>query len=96
MCFVDFHHFARFADYWLETGSDIPADLYEDEDYAIKSGKKRQRVKACTLMEGAIPQLPETDKMHNTTENTCHLKIDLLIIEDDAPKACIYVHESGC
>ena len=31
LCFVDFHHFARFADYWLETGSDIPADLYEDD-----------------------------------------------------------------
>ena len=30
MCFVDFEDFARFAQYWLETGSDIPADLYED------------------------------------------------------------------
>jgi len=30
LCFVDFRHFARFADYWLETGSDLPADLYED------------------------------------------------------------------
>lgn len=30
-CVVDFEHFARFAQYWLETGSDIPADLYEDE-----------------------------------------------------------------
>ncbi len=30
LCVVDFHHFARFADYWLETGSDLPADLYED------------------------------------------------------------------
>ena len=31
LCFVDFQHFARFADYWLETGSDLPADLYEDD-----------------------------------------------------------------
>ena len=31
MCFVDFGHFARFADYWLETGSGLPADLYEDD-----------------------------------------------------------------
>jgi len=30
LCFVDFEHFARFAQYWLDTGSDIPADLYED------------------------------------------------------------------
>ncbi len=35
MCFVDFHHFVRFADYWLETGSDIPADLYEDENNIV-------------------------------------------------------------
>ena len=31
LCFVDFDNFARFAEYWLETGSDLPADLYEDE-----------------------------------------------------------------
>ncbi len=31
LCKVDFRLFARFADYWLETGSDLPADLYEDE-----------------------------------------------------------------
>ena len=31
LCFVDFHHFARFADYWLETGIGLPADLYEDD-----------------------------------------------------------------
>lgn len=30
LCFVDFHHFARFAEYWLETGTRLPADLYED------------------------------------------------------------------
>ena len=30
LCTVGFHHFARFAQYWFLTGSDIPADLYED------------------------------------------------------------------
>jgi hypothetical protein len=30
LCFVDFEHFARFADYWLEPGTGSPADLYED------------------------------------------------------------------
>ena len=30
LCFVDFEDFARFAQYWLETGSNLPADLYED------------------------------------------------------------------
>ena len=29
-CVIDFEHFARFAEYWLETGIDLPADLYED------------------------------------------------------------------
>ncbi len=29
LCFVDFEHFARFAQYWLDTG-DTPADLFED------------------------------------------------------------------
>ena len=27
LCFVDFPDFARFADYWLETGSNLPGDL---------------------------------------------------------------------
>ena len=31
LCFVAFDDFARFAQYWLYTGSDIPADLYEDD-----------------------------------------------------------------
>lgn len=31
LCFVDFEHFARFAQYWLETGTGLSADLYEDE-----------------------------------------------------------------
>lgn len=30
LCVVDFHSFARFAEYWLETGTDLPADLYKD------------------------------------------------------------------
>ncbi len=30
-CIVNFEDFARFAGYWLETGIDLPADLYEDE-----------------------------------------------------------------
>ena len=29
-CVVDFEHFARFAQYWLETGDDLSADLYKD------------------------------------------------------------------
>lgn len=31
LCFVDFEHFARFAELWLVTGTDLPADLYLDE-----------------------------------------------------------------
>ena len=30
LCFVDFEHFARFAEHWLATGTGSPADLYED------------------------------------------------------------------
>jgi hypothetical protein len=30
LCFVDFPDFTRFADYWLETGSNLPADLNGD------------------------------------------------------------------
>jgi len=30
LCTVDFYHFAGFADYWLKTGTGLPADLYED------------------------------------------------------------------
>jgi subtilisin family serine protease len=32
LCFVEFDDFARFADYWLETDSDFPADLDSDKD----------------------------------------------------------------
>lgn len=31
VCAVDFYQYARFAKYWLETGSNLPADLYQDE-----------------------------------------------------------------
>jgi hypothetical protein len=31
ICIVDFHLYAIFAEYWLETGSDLPADLYQDD-----------------------------------------------------------------
>jgi hypothetical protein len=30
LCFVDFEDFARFAELWLETGTGLAADLYED------------------------------------------------------------------
>jgi hypothetical protein len=30
-CLVNFRHFARFAEYWLQTGTGLPADLYEDQ-----------------------------------------------------------------
>jgi hypothetical protein len=30
LCFVDFEDFALFAQYWLQTGPDMPADLYQD------------------------------------------------------------------
>ena len=36
-CFVNFGSFARFSEYWLETGVGLPADLYEDE-YNIVDG----------------------------------------------------------
>ncbi len=30
LCRVNLEHFARFAELWLETGTDLPADLYKD------------------------------------------------------------------
>ena len=30
LCFVEFNDFARFASYWLDSGTDSPADLYKD------------------------------------------------------------------
>ena len=32
VCIVNFEDFARFAEYWLVTGDNLPADLYEDEN----------------------------------------------------------------
>ena len=30
LCFVDFPDFSKFAKYWLQSGTGLPADLYED------------------------------------------------------------------
>lgn len=35
LCFIDFEHFAKFAEYWLETGTGLPADLYKDENNIV-------------------------------------------------------------
>lgn len=35
LCFVEFEDFARFADFWLVTGTDLPADLYKDLDNQV-------------------------------------------------------------
>jgi hypothetical protein len=35
LCMVDFKSFARFAEYWLQTGIGLPADLYEDKFYIV-------------------------------------------------------------
>ncbi|MHC4463019.1 MAG: hypothetical protein ACYS6W_13115 [Planctomycetota bacterium] len=35
LCFVDFYSFARFAEYWLEAGEDLPADLYDDGENTV-------------------------------------------------------------
>jgi len=32
LCFVDFEEFALFAEYWLENGTELPADLDTDGD----------------------------------------------------------------
>ena len=31
LCFVEFEDYARFAQYWLQSGSDLAGDLYKDE-----------------------------------------------------------------
>jgi hypothetical protein len=31
LCFVEFEDYARFAQYWLQSGGDLPADLFKDE-----------------------------------------------------------------
>lgn len=35
LCIVDFNLFAKFTEYWLETGTGLPADLYEDEENTV-------------------------------------------------------------
>ena len=30
LCMVDFYHFSRFAELWLQSGPELAADLYED------------------------------------------------------------------
>jgi hypothetical protein len=35
LCVVDFRDFAKFAEWWLVTGTDLPADLYEDIDNIV-------------------------------------------------------------
>jgi hypothetical protein len=40
LCFVDFEHFARFAELWLYEGSGLPADLDNDEDVDINDLKE--------------------------------------------------------
>ena len=34
-CIVNFEDFARFAEYWLEIGTGLPADLHEDEHNVV-------------------------------------------------------------
>lgn len=35
LCFVDFEHYARFAEQWLLPGTGSPADLFEDLDNKV-------------------------------------------------------------
>ena len=35
LCFVNFEHFARFAEQWWLTGTGLPADLHEDLDNQV-------------------------------------------------------------
>ena len=35
LCFVDFEHFARFAEQWWLTGTGLPADLFVDENNIV-------------------------------------------------------------
>jgi hypothetical protein len=35
MCLVDFEDFAKFSEYWLQTGTGLPADLYKDENNIV-------------------------------------------------------------
>jgi len=35
LCFVNFEHYARFAEYWLQEGTISPADLFVDVDNEV-------------------------------------------------------------
>jgi len=37
LCFVNFEHFARFAEYWRDSGTGLPADLHLDVDNIVNS-----------------------------------------------------------
>jgi hypothetical protein len=39
LCIVDFEEFALFADYWLQTGTALPADLDGDNDVDLNDLK---------------------------------------------------------
>jgi hypothetical protein len=39
LCFVDFPDFSAFAQYWLDTGSNLPADLDGDNDVDLNDFK---------------------------------------------------------
>lgn len=39
LCVVDFEEFALFAEYWLETGSELPADFDTDGDVDLNDLK---------------------------------------------------------
>jgi hypothetical protein len=35
ICIIDLEDFSRFAEYWLESGTGLPADLYKDENNIV-------------------------------------------------------------
>lgn len=37
LCFVNFESFAKFAEYWRDTGAGLPADLHVDVDNIVNS-----------------------------------------------------------
>ena len=39
LCFVEFDDFARFAEYWLESGTGLPADLDSNNDVDLNDLK---------------------------------------------------------
>jgi predicted lipoprotein with Yx(FWY)xxD motif len=52
LCIVEFEDYAEFAQYWLQTGSGLPADLYEDD---IVDDQRASKV-PCGALEG--PERP--------------------------------------